>query len=331
MKYTETIGIDVSKDVIDVSIHTLEIHKQFKNNKKGFKELVKWCLKHSNKIMDEILIAFEHTGLYSMSLAAYLDSNKYNFCMLSALEIKRSLGLVRGKNDKVDSARIANYAYMRRDNLDAYTMPAKEIFKLQKIISLRRQLVRERAKQKGTLREYKQFLKKKDYKLVFVTQEKLIVQLTKHIKNLENEILTIIKDNDTLQNIYSLITSVKGIGLVLAANLIVTTNCFTAFENSRKYACYAGIAPFEKQSGSSLKTRARVSQLANKKMKSLLNMAASTAILYDPELKQYYARRIAEGKSRMSTLNIVRNKIVHRVFAVVKRGTPYVCLNRHAG
>jgi len=330
MKYLESIGIDVSKSVIDVVIHTSGLHKQFNNNKKGYGQFIKWSEKNTEKSIDKTLICFEHTGLYSMTLAAFLCENNHAFSMLSALEIKRSLGLVRGKNDKVDAARIAEYAYLRRNTLKLYSMPAQAILKLQKVLSLRVQLVRESAKMKGTLSEYKTFLMKKDYAIVFKTMEKLIIQLKKHIENLEKEVLEIVNSNKETKRIYELITSVKGIGLVLAANFIVTTNCFTAFENSRKYACYAGIAPFEKQSGSSLKTNARVSQLANKKMKSLLNMAASSAILHDPELKQYYSRRIEAGKSRMSTLNIVRNKIVHRVFAVVKRGTPYVVLNKFA-
>jgi transposase len=110
----------------------------------------------------------------------------------------------------------------------------------------------------------------------------------------------------------------------------VVTDCFTGFTDSRKFACYAGIAPFEKQSGTSLKTKARVSHYANKKIKSLLNLSASSAILAVPELKAYNQRRVESGKSKMSTLNIVRNKIVHRIFAVVKRGTPYVSLYKHA-
>jgi hypothetical protein len=90
------------------------------------------------------------------------------------------------------------------------------------------------------------------------------------------------------------------------------------------------MAPFEKQSGSSLKSKARVSHYANKKMKSLLNLPTSSAIQADKEMKAYYRRRIEEGKSKMSTLNIVRNKLLHRVFAVVNRGTPYVEIYQHA-
>jgi transposase len=133
-----------------------------------------------------------------------------------------------------------------------------------------------------------------------------------------------------MKELYDLMVSVKGVGLILASNLLVVTNCFRGFENSRKFACYAGLAPFEKQSGTSLKKKSRVSHYANKKIKVLLNLSAGSAIQSDPELKAYYQRRIANGKSKMSTLNIVRNKIVHRIFAVVTRRTPYVPLYQHA-
>ncbi len=78
--------------------------------------------------------------------------------------------------------------------------------------------------------------------------------------------------------------------------MLVTTNNFTGFENGRKYACYSGIAPFEHTSGTSIKGKTRVSNLANKKMKALLSNGANAAYKWDPELKTYYKRKIAEGK-----------------------------------
>jgi transposase len=158
----------------------------------------------------------------------------------------------------------------------------------------------------------------------------MIHYLSKQIDALEKEMTDLIKTDKKMIKLYNLIISVKGVGFVVASNILVMTNCFTSFKDSRKFACFAGIAPFDKQSGTSLKMKSKVSHYANKKMKSLLNLSASSAILADPELKAYYQRRVEEGKSKMSTLNIVRNKIVHRIFAVVQRGTPYVPLYKHA-
>ena len=132
-----------------------------------------------------------------------------------------------------------------------------------------------------------------------------------------------------VKNIYNLITSISGVGFIVAAYFISTTSCFTKFKNGRKYACYCGTAPFEYSSGTSIHFKTRVNPMANKKMKSLLNMSARSAITCDPELKEYYHRKVEQGKNKMSTLNIIRNKIIHRVFAVVNRGTPYVVLQNH--
>lgn len=105
---------------------------------------------------------------------------------------------------------------------------------------------------------------------------------------------------------------------------MVYTNGFTAFEPWRKFATYAGIAPFSDESGTCRKKPKRASHMANKRVKVLLTNSATSSILHNPEMRIYYEKRISEGKSVMSTINVIRNKIVARVFAVVKRGTPYV-------
>ena len=127
-----------------------------------------------------------------------------------------------------------------------------------------------------------------------------------------------------LKETYKLVTSVKGIGMQTAIMIIVFTDNFSKFENWRKFASYCGVAPFPYQSGTSIKGRTKVSHLANKKLKAIINMCAISAIQHNPEMKLYYHKRIEQGKSKMSTVNIIRNKLIARVFAVVKRQTPYV-------
>lgn len=329
MKIKETLGIDVSKKTIDVSLHlTSAIHK-FDNSVKGFKSLLAWMKKQTGLSLDKVLICFEHTGLYSLPLAVFLTEQKVVFCIEPALQIKRSLGLVRGKNDIVDAKRIAEYAYLRREQLKPFKLPSINVLKLQKLLSLRERMVKQRAGYRGSIKEYKSFLKQKDYESLFSTHNKMIHYLGKQIDAIEKEIKALIDSDEKMKVLYQLMASVKGVGLVLASNFLVSTNCFTAFKNSRKFACYAGIAPFEKQSGTSLNSKSRVSHYANKRLKSLLHLSATSAIQADPELKAYYQKRIKSGKSKMSTLNIVRNKIVNRIFAVITRGTPYVPLYQH--
>ena len=330
MKFKEALGIDVSKKTIDVRLHLNSDFHQFENGVKGYKAMLLWAKKKTDLNLDQVLICFEHTGLYSLPLAVFLSAQKITFCMESALQIKRSLGLVRGKNDKIDAKRIAAYAYLRREQLEPFKLPSINVLKLQKLLSLRERMVKQRAGYIGSMKEYKAMLKQKEHKLMFAMHKKTIHFLSKQIDSLEKEMMDMIQADQVMRELYNLMISVKGVGLILASNLIVVTNCFMGFTDSRKFACYAGIAPFEKQSGTSLKRKSRVSHLANKRIKTLLNLSASSAIQADPELKAYYHRRIGNGKSKMSTLNIVRNKIVYRIFAVIKRGTPYTPLFQHA-
>ena len=102
------------------------------------------------------------------------------------------------------------------------------------------------------------------------------------------------------------------------------------FANARAFACYCGTAPFENSSGTII-GKPRVHHYANKQLKSLLNLAAMAAIQMKGEYRQYYDKRVNElGKNKMSTLNIIRNKLIYRVFAIVNRGTPYVDLYKFA-
>lgn len=124
--------------------------------------------------------------------------------------------------------------------------------------------------------------------------------------------------------------SIKGIGKVTARFLIVYTMGFTAFESWRKFASYCGIAPFPHRSGTSIVGRTKVSRLANLEGKALLHQCALSAVISSPEMKAFYERRLAMGKSKMSTINIIRNKLVARAFTVVALGTPYINMMRYA-
>ena len=99
-----------------------------------------------------------------------------------------------------------------------------------------------------------------------------------------------------MQKHFRLITSVVGIGMITAIAFLIYTQDFTAFENGRQFACYAGVAPFEYSSGSSIRGKTKTSPLANRKMKALLSNCASAAVQHDPELKAYYQRKVKQGK-----------------------------------
>lgn len=324
MNFQETIGIDVSKPFIDAVIHQSKKHKRFKNSKNGFNEMLHWIDKYSKIKSSLRLFAFEHTGLYSIPLSIYLTEMKENYILIPGLELKKSLGIVRGKDDKIDAKAIALYAYRRRGEIKPYKLPSKHLLELRRLLSLREKLVKQRSGYKSTNTEIKDFLTRKEHVTYFKVHEEMIKSLSKQISLVDKYLLKIITMDEQLKQMYDLITGIQGVGTQTALFMIAYTNGFTLFANYRKFASYAGIAPFPNKSGISIRGKTKVSNLANKKFKSLLSNCAVNAINYNPEMKLYYQRRVKEGKDKMSTINIVRNKLLARIFAVVERGTPYV-------
>jgi transposase len=323
MKFHEFIGIDVSKDTLDVYNLSSVSYNRYPNSVKGFNSLQRW-LKKSLGTLDEVLICMEYTGMYSNGIMEQLDKEGLNFVMVSGLEVKRSLGIQRGKNDKVDARRLAEYIYLRRDQVELYRLPSKNLVNLKTLLSFRSRMVRQRAGYTASLKEYKKFMAVEDIQCLITCHEELITKFSLKIKDIDKELRQIIRADEVIGQQYKLATSVKGVGILVALTMIAYTNCFTSFKNWRKFASYAGTAPFENTSGTSIRGKTKVSHLANKRVKSLLHLAAMSAIRHNMELKSYYERRIADGKNKMSTLNIIRNKLISRIFATVTRQTPYV-------
>ena len=324
MKIKQTIGIDVSKKTLDVFIHSEKKHKCFKNEPQGFDSLICWVEENNPFENQETLYAMEHTGLYSLGLSIFLTENGHFFVMISGLDLKKSLGLARGKDDRIDSSAIALYAYRRHEELTPCKLPSTNLLKIRKLLSLRDKLVKQRAGYKATLKETLRVMPDEQDQTYALVHKEQISSLTKSIKTVEKELHKIIDSDEKLNNQYRLITSIDGVGAQTAMFMIAFTTGFTLFENSRKFASYAGIAPFPYQSGTSIRGRTRISCLGNMKFKSLLSNCATSAIKNNAEMKAYYQRRISEGKDKMSTINVIRNKILGRIFAVVQRGTPYV-------
>jgi transposase len=316
------VGADLSKKTIDFVIHQLKAFLKVDNNISGFKELIRWFHQHGIDL-SEVMIVMEHTGLYSYQLEQFLHQNGISFTKVSALAIKRSLGLVRGKSDKMDARRIARYAFEKQDCLSADQPVSEHLEMLQRLHSTRERLVKTRASYITALNEEQEAFGLKQTDLVFTAQRKVIKTLDQQIQKLEDEIQAIVQRDKDINKNYELLQSIKGVGPVVAMAAIIKTGNFTRFTNPKKFACFCGTAPFEHTSGSSIRGKTKISSLRDKKMKTLLDLAAKSAIQHDKELHQYYIKRIEAGKSTKSTRNVVRNKIIYRMFAVIKRQTPY--------
>jgi len=330
MKNKEIVGIDVSKKVLDIYILSEKHHFIISNDPIGFTHLIESCAGKLGDRFENVFFCFEDTGRYSKLLSVFLQDAGYHFAALNALDVKRSMGLTRGKSDKKDARMIAQYAWRKRDELTVSTLSGPIIDQLKQLLSLREKLIKHRTAFKNASMDLHDCYTDGEFNFVRDRHNAMLLHLNNEIDVVEKELYRIIHLHNELVVNFNLLLSIRGIGKVLAAYLIVLTENFTKFITPRKFACYAGIAPFEYTSGTTVRGKTKVHACANKQIKSLLNMAAMSSIQLNGEYKEYYQKRLAEGKNKMSTLNIIRNKLVFRAFAVVKRKTPYVDLYKFA-
>lgn len=332
--YSFYVGIDISKlklDVVfieNVSVSRTE-HFVVENSAKGIKSMLSQ-LKKKKVELDKTLFCFENTGVYTYPLSINLSECKLDYWIVPAVEIKRSKGISRGKNDKTDAKDIALYSIRNIDKLKLSSIAEKEIQQL-KLLFTEREKVIKTLLIFGTTKENNGFMTNDVLKVVQTVNTKTIKFLKVILKELEDKMKEIIKNNSELKKQFDLIKTVPGVGQQSAMYFIIATKGFTAFSNSRKFACYSGTAPFEYSSGSSIKGGTKVNHMADKKMKSLLQMGALAAIKHDAQLKEYYTKKKNEGKNSMLILNNIRCKIIDRVFSVIKRETPYLNTYKFAG
>ena len=330
MQFSHYIGVDISKLTLDMAIYPARDSKadclHISNDEKGLREFISW-LKGKKIDPKQAIICAEHTGVYSKALEAFVEKKGLNLSLNSPLNMKRSMGIARGKNDKLDAIRIAEYAYIHRESLKLYSKPSEVILQLQYLLAERRQYT----KQKTAITNMHTELGKYETAAARAREKATIKRMDETLRSVDAQIMEIMaKDPEVLKN-YELVSSIKGIGLVNAVSTIVYTNNFKSFETPRQYACYIGVAPFEHSSGTSVKGRTQVSKICRTQQKTELTMAARTAIVHDPWMRKYYLRKMREkgGAREMHgvVLNAVKFKLILRMFAVVKSGQPYKVLN----
>lgn len=330
MKKKFFIGIDVSKHSLDAAFVVQQgtnrsepCWQLFDNTASGLAKLKGWMISNRIPFDSNTLIVIENTGLYHRQLMAFCCKYQIQLCIENGAQVKWSLGIARGKSDKVDSRRLAVYAYRFADRLKATPVLHAGIQAIKDLISLRsRQLVQVKSLQ-ANLKELANTTACAAVRELEKIHAPLIKAANAAIKKMEAAIATKINESADTKQQYKLLLSVPGIGPITAAYLIASTNGFTNCNSGKQLACYCGVVPFDHQSGISIKGKSKVHKMANKTLKSLLHMCALVAIKYSKEFKGYVERKKAEGKHMMSIINAVRNKLVLRAYSVVSNGKPY--------
>ncbi len=242
MKYKWFVGIDISKETLDFTLYNPDDYKksahiELENNKTGFKKIPVW-LRKMQVCIKETLFCMEHTGIYGLELSIFMEDRDFAYSAVSPLEIKHSLGISRGKNDKIDSLKISRYCYLHARELKLSHLPSKKLRSLKLLLNERMRVVKMQTIDKQTIREFEDISSKKSVK----RSKERLAAFKEQIYEIENEIETLINEDEGLKKNYNLVTSVVGIGLVNAVIFMVHSNNFHSFTNGRKFACYGGVA-----------------------------------------------------------------------------------------
>lgn len=317
------IGIDVSKLTLDVSVNGTKNHIKIQNSSVGFKQLRSW-LKSLKIAVSDCWFVFEYTGGYEYRLVQFLQSKAVCFTRVPGLQLKKSMGMQRGKNDKIDSLRIAEYGYEKREKLKEHKACPAAITRLKLLLTQRSGFVDDKKAHQHRLKELQAMMDLKAGDVILKNYKQAVDFAIKMIAKTEAEIMKLFSKEEALNKNFCLLTSIPGIGNVNGWMTIAYTENFERFPNGRAYGAYIGVVPYEHSSGTSIKGKSRVSHMANKTLKADLSMGAKASVLHDPEMKLYYERRTAMGKRHMGIMNEVKFKLVLRMFAVVNKGEVYV-------
>ena len=320
------LGVDVSKKTLDITLlqGTKKIdYRQIENTTQAINLYLKVLKQEFSCNLKECLLCMEHTGIYNNLLLQAGYKKDLPIWLESAMQIKQSTGVSRIKNDKVDSEKIAIYAYRFKDKARLWSPSSSTVNLLNQLSKQREKLLKVKHQLTVGHGENRLFMDKSLSKMMAEIVKKPIEEIMKTIKLIDSKIKAAIQSDEQTQSMVDIITSVPGVGIVTAVKIVVTTNEFKNINDPRKYACYGGIAPFERSSGTSIRGKTQVSKKANLSVKTILSMCASSSIVHDFEMKKFYERKVAEGKNKRSVLNAVRNKIIHRVFACVNQNRPY--------
>jgi len=327
-----TIGADISKDKINFALRFLNdylLEKEVENTTSALNKFIKEVQslvksKAKEKKSDySVEFIMEYTGIYGNLLIECLAGHKITMYVVSGLEIKKSSGITRGKNDKIDAQRIADYGIRFTDKLTPYSLCDNTLTELKCLNTKRSQMIKVKVKLTQAKDDNKKFLGKDLVKKLDSFDDPVVKVVDDIIDKIDAEMLVLIKSNAAFYDNFLIAQSVPGVGKMIAIAFICATNNFTTFDSAKALGSYCGVVPFGKESGR-YRGKDRISHIANKRLKTLLHLGALSAVGGNNKFAIYYQRKVTDDKkNRMLALNNVRNKIVKTLFACVKNKTNY--------
>jgi len=312
----QAIGIDVSKDKLDIAYYRSEKYKQtiFPNDDKGMQRLSQWLNKHQAVGAH---VCIEATGRYGEKVAYHLHEQGHPVSIVNPARIKAygDSQLKRNKTDRQDAKLIAHFCATQNPSL--WTPPSRQVQEAQalsrRLESLKQDRTRELNRKQSMLTS-KAVLADIDVHIAFLNQQ---------IQSIQNQIDELINSDPQLRLKRELLTSIPGIGKITATHFIAEVPHVEQFESASQLAAYAGLTPRVHQSGSSIHRPGRLVKTGNIRFRTAFYMPALAAMRSNSIVKALVKRLEERGKSPMTIVGAVMRKLVHLAFGVLKHKRPF--------
>jgi len=332
MEFKFILGVDMSKDWFNYCLmnQSFEIIYEGENDNHPdaiFQFIGRLMKQNQISSIDEIFMVLEHTGIYVQHLVNGWLSKSGVLSIIPATKVSELLGGQLGweeKTDELDARRLAEYGIRYKDKLVSWQAKAHTLELLQRLHRQRSRLIDVINILEVPLKESLEFDTVAISENLVDNQEASITALKSDLKNVERKLKELIEQDPLLHQLFQLITSVEGVGPVTAREIIIATCAFTKFtpEQAKSFARYSGVVTRKRRSGR-VKKKDRIPNRANKKIKTVLTMGATSLIGTKSDLGRFYERKIQEGKAHFSIINAMRNKLILRIFAVVRNQVMY--------
>ena len=320
------LGIDVAADTLAVALTAgprrhLAAPASFSNDPDGFAELHAWLATHG-ATPEHTLLCLEATGVYGEALCYWFHEHRYPLAVEDPARVKRAFPPSAAKTDAVDAGRIADYAARFLDELRPWSPAEAVVEQVHTLLTMREQLVREQSAKRNALHVLQR--KVVQTPLALRIAEDALGYLKARVKEIDAEVKRLVSEHPTMGAAVALLLSVPGVGVLLAAHLLVATRGFTDPLTARVFAAYLGICPLTHESGSSVRRRPTSRGYGPSAMRKLLYMASMKLMQgEETEWGAYYRRKVGEGKSGRLVLNNLSNKLLRVLAGVLRSGVPY--------
>ena len=324
----QVAGIDVAQDELVVRLGRMyddwspELYasKTFANTAKGLESFVTWVKKLTNA---ETVVRYvmEATGGYHESLAYYLDENNCEVSIVLPNKISNYVRTLETKTitDKTSAEAITLFGLEKK--IDKWSRPKGIFKKLRQLTREREQLVAERTMLKNQM--HAESSEAEPSKKSMARMKKRIVLLDTQEKEIMLEVKQLIQSDNEMKQLVALICTLPGVGVLTAAIVLAETNGFDLIRNKRQLTSYAGLDVIEKQSGTSVKGKPRISKKGNRYLRKALHLPSLSAIRHDERFKAVFSRLVSKHGIKMKAAVAVQRKLLEMIFTICKTGKPY--------